>query len=411
MNKFCGLIGRKLGHSYSEPIHNLLGMEKYVLTELEPEELDRFFSETDIGLLNVTIPYKKDVLKYCSALSDEARAVGSVNTVIGLEDGTLYGHNTDVHGFLYAADSAGIDLTDKKLVIFGNGGASLAVQYAARVRKARETVVISRTGENNYENLFLHYDADVLINATPVGMYPKDEESLVDVSAFKNCIGVIDLIFNPLRTNLIIQAEELGIANTGGLSMLVAQAVAAEELYLGKKFALETTENVLGKIVEQKENIILIGMPGSGKSTVGERIAEKTGRRLFDTDAEIVKTAQKSIPDIFAEGGEALFREYEAAEILKAGKESGAVIVTGGGAVTRKENYASLHRNGRIFHLVRDLSLLSREGRPLSMTADLKDMYEKRKPLYESFRDEVVENGSDIDSAAEKIISLFKNRK
>ena len=322
--KIYGLLGRKLGHSWSVPIHTALGCEGYRLFEQEPEELPALLARPDIGGLNVTIPYKQAVMPYCDVIDEAALAIGSVNTLVRRSDGKLYAWNTDAAGFLWMAQRAKIDFANKKVVILGSGGSSLTVQAMARMKGAREIVVISRSGENNYENLSRHADAEILVNTTPVGMYPATGTAPVDLRQFPHCQGVLDLIYNPRRTALLLQAEALGIPCSDGLPMLVAQAKAAEEHFFGKAIPDSENERILAQLYGQTSNIILIGMPGCGKSTVGQALAELSGREAIDIDRRIVERAGCSIPEIFAQGGENAFRGLEREETAAVGKLSEA---------------------------------------------------------------------------------------
>ena len=398
-----GLLGRKLGHSWSVPIHTALGCQGYRLIELEPEALPAFLRETDIGGCNVTIPYKRDVMPYCDVIDDAAQAIGSVNTLVRRKDGRLYAWNTDAAGFCYMLRRAGIDVAGGKVVILGSGGASLTAQAMSRHLWAREVVVISRSGENNYENLSRHADADIVVNTTPVGMFPGNGAAPVDLTAFPACRGVADVVYNPRRTALLLQAEALGIPCTDGLPMLVAQAKAAEEHFFETSIPDSENERILAQLRQETANIVLIGMPGCGKTTVGEALARLTGREAIDIDQRIVQTAGCSIPDIFTRDGEAAFRELERRETAEAGKLSGKIILTGGGVVKDPRNYASLHQNGYTCHLVRDLSCLSTDGRPLSQGADLAAMWAQREPLYARFRDTVIDNNGTVEDAAAAI--------
>lgn len=399
--KIYGLIGRRLGHSYSVPIHRELGNGAYRLIELEPAELAPFLGRGDLGGVNVTIPYKRAAARLCRTLSPEARETGSVNTIIRTAAGALAGFNTDVFGLEYAVRRAGISFKGKKVAILGSGGASLAAQYAARRGGAGEVAVISRSGEDSYDNLSRHHDAAVLINATPVGMYPETGAAAVDLAPFRECGGLLELIYNPRRTALLMQAELLGIPCTGGLPMLAAQAAAAAGLFFDLEIGDSEIERIIRKLYRDMTNIVLTGMPGCGKNTVGQALAELTGRKIMDLDAEIVKSDGRSIPAIFAASGEAEFRRLEREAAAEAGRESGRIIITGGGVVTDERNYPSLHQNGRIYHLLRDAALLPREGRPLSERADLEAMQRERLPLYERFRDAAVENsGAPEETAA-----------
>ena len=394
-----GLIGETLKHSWSVPIHQALGCDAYRLYELKPEELAGFLTENEIGGLNVTIPYKKAVIPFCSALDPYAEAIGSVNTLVPDGKGGLRGYNTDAIGLSYIAKRSGISFRDAKVVILGTGGTSLTAQAVVKREGAKELIVVSRTGENNYENLSRNFDADILINTTPVGMFPHNGECLVDLKPFSRLKGVLDVVYNPLRTALLLQAEELSIPNSNGLPMLVAQAVAAEEHFFGQKISDSEIERITAQLMREMQNIVLIGMPGSGKSTVGKALAEKTGREMVDIDAEIVRTAGCSIPELFRDRGETVFRDLETETIRQAGKETGKIIITGGGVVTRPENYAPLHQNGRIYQLERDLDLLPIDGRPVSQKTSVRELYEKRTPMYASFRDVLIDNNADIDNA------------
>lgn len=402
-----GLLGRSLKHSYSVPIHRALGNAAYRLIELEPQELEAFLRQEDIGGLNVTIPYKRDVMPYCDVISPEAEEIGSVNTIARGSDGRLCAWNTDAYGFAYLARRAGIDFSGRKAVILGSGGASLTVQAAARQLGSSQVTVISRNGDNNYENLSRHRDAEIVVNATPVGMYPGTGASPVDLREFPACAGVIDLIYNPHRTALLMQAEALGIPHSGGLAMLVAQAKAAEEHFFGVPIPDTENERIFRKIRRQTENIVLIGMPGCGKSTVGTALSKLTGRKTVDIDAEITTTAGRSIPEIFRQWGEEEFRRLEREETAKAGRESGKIIVTGGGVVKDERNCPSLRQNGRIYHLTRDLTRLAREGRPLSEGADLAALYRERLPMFTRFGDAVIDNNGTAERAAAEVWREF----
>jgi Shikimate 5-dehydrogenase len=395
-----GLIGRKLGHSWSVPIHQSLGQPDYRLIELEPEELPAFLARRDLGGLNVTIPYKRDVIPYCDVLSDEARAIGSVNTLVRRTDGKLYGWNTDAAGFVFMARRAGISFSGKKAVILGSGGASLAAQAMARAMGARQVTVISRSGEDNYANLSRNADAEIVVNTTPVGMYPRNGAAAVDLRAFPACEGVLDVIYNPRRTALLLQAEELGLPCSDGLPMLVAQAKAAEEHFTGRSIPDSETERILRQLRRDSANLVLIGMPGCGKSTVGAALARLTGRELIDLDARVEAAAGQSIPAIFAGSGEAAFRTLEREAAAECGKLSGKILVTGGGIVKDPRNLPALRQNGRICQLLRDTALLARAGRPLSAGADLSALWAERAPLYARFRDAAIENSGTAEETA-----------
>ena len=402
-----GLLGRKLGHSWSVPIHAALGCEGYRLIELEPDALASFLARPDIGGLNVTIPYKRDVMPLCDAIDPAAEAIGSVNTIVRGADGKLTGYNTDIDGFLYMARRAGISLAGRKVVILGSGGASLTARAAARREGAREIIVISRSGPDNYENLSRHADAEILVNTTPVGMYPGNGAAPVDLNAFPHLTGVLDVIYNPRRTALLLQGSARGIPCSDGLPMLVAQAKRAEELFTGQSIPDSENERILSQLRREMTNLVLIGMPGSGKTTVGEALARLTGREAIDLDARIEEAAGCSIPEIFAAEGESGFRAREAAAAAEAGKRTGVILLTGGGIVKTAANYDALHQNGRIYQLVRDLTLLPTEGRPLSQGADLAAMWRERAPLYQRFRDAEIDNSGTVDDTAAAIWREF----
>lgn len=402
-DKIYGLLGRKLGHSWSVPIHRRLGCEDYRLIELEPGDLASFLRREDIGGLNVTIPYKRDVMPYCDELDPAAREIGSVNTLVR-RDGKLYGYNTDIDGFLYMLKRADISLEGKKTVILGSGGASLTAQAAARRQGAREIVVISRSGPDNYENLAeRHGDAEVLVNTTPAGMWPQMDAAAVDLTALPHLEAAADVIYNPGRTKLLLQAEALGLRWAGGLPMLVAQAVRAEERFFGRPIPPERTESITAELWRQQTNLVLVGMPGSGKTTVGRLLAERTGKPFLDLDSEIVKRAGKSIPDIFAQAGEASFRDLESKVLAEVCAGSGQVIATGGGSVLRRENRQALRQTGRVYFLQRDLGQLPTDGRPLSQKGRLEEMYQARLPWYQAAADVTISNNGARADTAEAI--------
>ena len=401
--KIFGLLGRKLGHSWSVPIHTALGCEGYRLIELEPNELESFLRQPNIGGLNVTIPYKRDVMPFCDVIDPMARAIGSVNTLTRRADGKLYAFNTDAAGFCWMAERAGISFSGKKAVVLGSGGASLTAVACAKHLGAREVVVISRSGENNYGNLDRHADADIVVNTTPVGMFPNTGAAAVDLTAFPRCSGVLDVVYNPRRTALLLQAEKLGIPCSDGLPMLVAQAKAAEEHFFETSIPDSENRRILAQLRQECTNIVLIGMPGCGKTTVGQALAELTGREAIDVDQRIVERAGCSIPEIFAQRGEAAFRTLEREETAKAGKLSGKIILTGGGVIKDERNYAPPHQNGRISHLIRDLSVLPPDRRPLSQSTDLSAMWAERAPLYARFRDVEIQNNGSVQETAQAI--------
>ena len=399
----CGLLGRKLAHSYSPAIHALLGNYEYNLYEKEPEELEAFLRSSDWDGINVTIPYKQAVIPYLDSLTPIASEVGAVNTIIR-RDGKLIGSNTDYWGFLSMVEKSGLSPAGKKCLVLGSGGASQVVQAVLRSKNAN-VVVISRSGENNYENLSRHVDASIIVNTTPVGMYPNAGVSPVNLDRFPHLEGVLDLVYNPARTQLLMDAESRGIVAMNGLFMLVAQAKTAAEHFMDTTLSDAKLAEIHHSLRAQMENIILIGMPGCGKSTIGRLLAEKTGKYCVDADTEIENMAQKTIPRMFAEDGEAVFRDYETKVLDALGKRSGLVIATGGGCVTKMRNYPLLHQNGTIFWLQRELDRLVTEGRPLS--TDLAAMYRTRAPLYAQFADHILDNNGTLDDAITAILEVF----
>lgn len=349
-----GLIGRTLQHSHSPRLHALLGDETYRLVPLEPEALGAFLTEGDFLGMNVTIPYKRDVIPYCAELGDTARRVGSVNTLVRRPDGRLFGDNTDAYGFAKMAERAGIDFRGKKTLVLGSGGTSLTAVSVIR-EAGGEAVVISRQGEDDYAHLERHADAQVIVNATPVGMYPNAGASPVDLSRFTNLTGVLDAVYNPLRTRLLQQAEALGVPCAGGLTMLTWQAARARELFDGRAVAPERVQAAEATLRREVSNLVLIGMPGSGKTLIGERCAQALGLPFADTDAEVERRAGKPIPQIFAEEGEAAFRTWEAEAVAAICAHGGQVVSTGGGAVLREDNRQNLRMNGVVVCLTRPL--------------------------------------------------------
>lgn len=402
--KKCGLLGRKLGHSYSPQIHSMLSDYEYLLYEKEPEELEAFLKERCFDGLNVTIPYKKSVIPYCDKLSETAKKIGSVNTLVRLSDGSLYGDNTDAFGFEALIKHSGISVKDKKCLVLGSGGAAVTVCAVLSDLGAGEVITISRSGDNNYGNIAKHADAGIIVNATPVGMYPNNGEKPLDLSAFKNCSGVLDVVYNPYRTAILLQAEALGIPNACGLYMLVAQAKKSCEDFTGTEIPDSEIERIETVLRNQMQNIVIVGMPGGGKSTVSNALGEKLKRRVVDTDSEIEARAGISIPEIFNKYGEEYFRRLETEVMRDTGKSSGIIISTGGGCVTRAENYPLLHQNGSIVWIKRELSLLPKDGRPISLRSDLNELYEKRRPCYERFADIVIENDGTVSETVSAIM-------
>lgn len=387
-----GLIGEKLGHSFSPSIHAKLGTPEYALFELKPEELGAFLEKGDFDGLNVTIPYKKAVIPYCAELTEQAKRIGSVNTIVRRSDGTLLGHNTDYDGFLYMLRSSGAEIQGKKCLVLGTGGASLTVHTVLQDLQAGEIVSVSRTGENNYQNLERHADAQIIVNSTPVGMWPNTGKAALDVRQFPKLEGVFDLVYNPARTQILLDAEKQGALAVNGLGMLVAQAKAASERFRDITIPDEMVEQITAEMEKQSKNLLLVGMPGCGKSTIGRRLAEALNRPLVDTDEEIVKKIGCTIPEYFAQYGEEEFRKREHEVLREISGRSGQIIATGGGIVTRPENTDPLRENSVVIFLRRNIEYLPTKGRPISQSSDLHQLYQKRKPLYEAVADLTVDN-------------------
>lgn len=405
----CGLLGEKLGHSYSPALHALFGDYDYELFEVSPDRLGDFLRVRDFQGLNVTIPYKTTMLAICDDLTETAATIGSVNTVLKQLDGSLLGDNTDAAGFEGMVWKSRIRILGRKCLVLGSGGASLSAQYVLRKLGAGEVVVISRTGENNYDNLDRHQDAAVIVNATPVGMYPNTAASPVDLRQFPRCEGVLDLIYNPARTALLQQAETLGIPHLGGLYMLAEQARCAAQLFTGEVIPAIRTQEAYHTLRSRMENRILVGMPGCGKSTVGRALAAQLDRPFVDTDAELEKVLHMPVGEYITHYGEEAFRKEETALLAQLGKSSGLVIATGGGCVTRPENYPHLHQNGAIFFLERALSKLPKKGRPLSLKGSLEDMYTIRLPMYRRFADITVANDGPAEKVAQKLEEAYEH--
>ena len=344
------------------------------------------------------------MIPYLDALSPAAQKIGTVNTIVRRADGSLFGHNSDYFGFVSLVKHSGIAVADKKVLVLGSGGTSNMVVTALRDLSA-VPIVISRSGENNYDNLERHADASVIVNTTPVGMYPNTGISPIDLRLFPKLEGVLDVVYNPAKTKLLLDTEALGIPNANGLWMLVAQAKEASEYFTGKKLSDEVIGKIHRTLSHQMKNLILIGMPGCGKSTIGAALAQRLGRKFVDADEEVVKSAGKSIPEIFGQDGEEAFRQWETAALNSLGKQSGLVIATGGGCVTQNHNFAALHQNGYIIWLERDLTLLPTDGRPLSQSNRLEEMYKLRKPMYEAFADIRVENAGNPEQTVKEILS------
>lgn len=407
-----GLIGEKLGHSYSKIIHEAIGEYAYELKEIPKEELDSFMKARDFLGINVTIPYKQDVIPYLDEIDEAAKAIGAVNTIVN-RNGKLCGYNTDFYGLKALILRMGMDLKDSKVLILGTGGTSKTARAAAKSLGASEIYRVSRSSSEDaisYEEaLEIHGDADYIINTTPCGMYPKEDASPINLEGFKALRGVTDVIYNPDRTKLVLNAQSLGIKGSGGLYMLVMQAVKAAELFLDKQLDLSIGEDIYKSIRAKKQNICLTGMPASGKSTVGKALAELLSMELVDTDALIEARAERTIKEIIETDGEAHFRDLESEAIREACRPGGRIISTGGGAILRKENAEELKKNGSVFFLDRPLEeLVPTEDRPLGNTKEkIEKLYRDRYPIYTSCCDfKIAVKGSPEDVARDIIDKL-----
>lgn len=403
-----GLIGKPLGHSFSREIHALIADYDYRLLEIDEDELPRFFQERDFSGINVTIPYKQAVIPFLDEISDEAKKIGAVNTIVKKE-GKLFGFNTDFFGMRALIKSAGLDLENKTVLILGTGGTSKTAVEVSKSLGAKKIVKVSRKKSSDtvtYDEANEKYSgADVIINTTPVGMFPNADKTPVDVKKFKNLQGVIDAVYNPLRTNFVLDAESIGAKGRGGLYMLVAQAVYASALFLDKTADESVIDKTYARILKEKRNIVLCGMPSSGKTTVGKEIAKVFGKKFIDTDDVVVEKKKESISDIFEKYGEGEFRKEERLAIEELSKENGLVIATGGGAVLDENNVRALRRNGVILFLDRSLeNLVATADRPLSSdTEKLKNLFEKRYDVYKSCADAVIPADGEIADVVEKI--------
>ncbi|MBD8959224.1 MAG: type II 3-dehydroquinate dehydratase [Clostridiales bacterium] len=403
------LLGGTLGHSHSPRVHAALGNPAYALHPLPSEALADFFAARDFAGVNVTIPYKQAVMPLCDALDAAAVEIGAVNTVVNC-GGKLFGCNTDIDGFLFLCREAKISLAGKKVLVLGSGGTSHTVCAAAKRSGAREVVVVSRTGDVNYGNVHaLCGDAEILVNTTPVGMYPHGGESPLSLDGFDRLTGVVDVVYNPLRTALLLDAERRGIPAAGGLSMLVAQAAAADTLFRGRRHTDGEIGRIAADLRRELKNIVLIGMPGCGKSTVGKCLAAKTGRELIDLDTAITARAGMKIPDIFEKFGEAHFRDLETEVTKEVCATGGKIIACGGGTVLREENRAALSSNGYVVYLRRAVSKLARGGRPLSAgDGAVERLYKERRAVYEAAADCILPDTDGVQVVAARALAAFR---
>lgn len=404
-----GLIGEKLGHSFSKTVHNKLADYEYELLEIKPQDLEEFIRIKNFKAINVTIPYKELVIPYLDEIDDVAKKIGAVNTVVN-RNGKLYGFNTDFFGLSGLIEYNGITLSSKKVLILGSGGTSKTAYAVAESLNAREICVVSRKGGNGfitYEEAYKnHKDAEIIINTTPCGMYPNNQSMAIDINCFNKLNAVIDVIYNPIKTALVIEAEKRGITAIGGLYMLISQAVFAAEKFLSSQIEKEKTENIFKEILKEKQNIVLIGMPSCGKSTIGKMLSEKSGKTFVDTDEEIVKLSKMAIPEIFEKYGENHFRDLESEVIKEVSKKQETIIATGGGAILRQENIDLLKQNSILFFIDRPLEFLeSTADRPLSSNREmLEKRYNERYEKYVSAADKIIKVSNDL----EENLSLIK---
>lgn len=408
MKKY-GCIGKKLTHSFSKEIHSLLADYEYELIELNEQEIPGFFKSKDFEAINVTMPYKQTVIPYLDSVSDIAERIGAVNTVIN-RDGKLYGYNTDYYGMKALIERVGLNIQDKKVLVLGTGGTAKTARIVATDMGASQVLTVSRKEGNGYitykEAVTLHSDADIIINTTPAGMYPDCESKPIDISSFEHLEGVVDAVYNPLRTNLVLDAKSRKIKAEGGLYMLVTQAVVAVKKFLDTEFEKSVTDSVFASAFAAKENIVITGMPGSGKSTVGKILSLNNGYEFIDTDTEIEKRCGCTVKQLIEIKGEKFFRDLETEVIRDVSSENCRIISTGGGVILRQENVRCLKRNGKLFFIDAKLSRLrATDDRPLSNTKDkLERLYNERIDIYKSTADVIVPDMETPEAEAEYIM-------
>ncbi|MCR0204005.1 shikimate dehydrogenase [[Clostridium] innocuum] len=408
-----GLIGEKLGHSFSKDIHERIADYTFDLIPLSKEEFKEFMEKKEFAAINVTIPYKKDVIPYLDEMDEHAKAIGAVNTIVN-QNGKLKGYNTDFTGFLYMVKKHNVHMEGKKVLIIGNGGASAAIQAVVRHEKAGQMVivdVVTGNGAISYDEMFSsHLDAEIIINTSPIGMYPRIGNAPIDISMFHKCEAVMDVIYNPILTRLCFEAQEMDIKRVNGLEMLIAQAKQSVEFFLDKKIDDQIIDDIYQDMLKERCNIVLIGMPSAGKTTIGKMLEDRMQKEFIDLDDVIIEKAGKSIPEIFEESGEAGFRAIETEAAIEVSKLNNKIIATGGGTIKHKVNMDYLRQNGITIFIDRDVDKLisSDPNRPLSKSSDaLQKMHAERLPLYQKYAAYVAVNNSDIESTVKEIEEAY----
>ncbi len=410
-----GCIGEHLKHSFSKEIHEEFAPYSYEIKEIPKDEIDGFMEAADFSAINVTIPYKETVIPHLFYISDMAKEIGAVNTIVN-RNGKLYGYNTDFFGMKKLFDKMNLSCKGKKVAVLGTGGTSKTASAVARSMGASTIIKVSRSekeGSITYDDLYKkHTDLEIIINTTPSGMYPKWDSIPVDLKFFPNLKGVVDAVYNPLCTRLVQEARKLGVKAECGLYMLVSQAVRASEIFLNTVYPDETIDNVFKKIIGPKKNIVLTGMPGSGKSTVGKIIAEKLKMYYFDSDTIIEEETGMPISEIFKQHGEEYFRNVESKIISELGTKNGIVLSTGGGAILKEKNIEAMKQNGTVYFLNRPIDeIIPTDDRPLSSNvSDLKKRFEERYHIYSSTADVIISVDCDAESVAQKIIKDFSEK-
>ena len=403
--KYC-LIGEKLGHSYSAEIHNLNGFD-YTLKEIPATQLKSFVLDNDYDGYNVTIPYKKQVIPYLDELDEIAKITGAVNTVVNV-NGKKIGYNTDVFGMRYMIKRKGVTLKDKNVLILGSGGTSNTAQTLCMLDNAKKSIVVSRKGQVNYQNCYDIKDVDIIINTTPVGMYPSVFDSPIDISKFSSLTAVFDCIYNPFTTKLLQSAKELGLIYSDGLPMLVEQALFSQDIWKNFNHDKKLTEEIILKIRREKSNLVLFGMPSSGKSTIGKEVAKVLNREFIDLDEYVTKTYGKTPSEIITEQGEKAFREIETNAVKEVCKYSNKVISLGGGTVIDPQNVKNLSKNGVMIYIKRPLEKLISTDRPLSKSVGIENLYNMRKEIYENAKDAEINNDKTVEDSVKEIIKVYE---